>query len=71
MVDETFPVNVVQARELDAQVVVNAFSAVIEPLVPIHTSPVALAGSSMPSPVSVVTDAKMLSAVGLVAASLT
>ena len=69
MVDD--PVMVVQTMELVDQVVVKAFSAVIAPLVEIHTSPIALAGSSMPSPLSVVTDAVKLSAEGSVAASLT
>ena len=48
-----------------------AFSAVIEPSVPTHTSPVAAPGISMPSPVSPVTTVVKLSAAGFELASLT
>jgi hypothetical protein len=65
------PVMVLQVMLLLIQVKARDFSAVIEPSVPMHTSPVDVAGRSMPSPVSPVTDVVKLSALGLEVASLT
>jgi hypothetical protein len=66
-----FPEIEVHATELAVHEILRAFSAVIEPSVPTHTEPVSLPGISMPSPVSAVTEAVKLSAVGLVAAFFT
>jgi hypothetical protein len=61
------PVIVVQEMELAVHEYTNDFSAVITPAWVTHTSPVEVAGSRMPSPVSPVTADTTDSAEGLVA----
>jgi hypothetical protein len=51
----TFPFTLVHVRALPVHSYTNFFSAVIVPSVATHTSPVWVAGNSMPSPVSPVT----------------
>ncbi len=64
------PVIVVQTMELPVHENFSACLMVIELSVPIHTAPLSVPGIKIPSPVSPVTEAANVSAVGLLAAFL-